>query len=73
MITWNASLETGNAVIDREHQAPFGQINALDAALQQVAAQAQLGVMIGCLSEYIRGLSLAKKTPAGESNAGLPS
>jgi hemerythrin len=54
MITWNTSLETGNAVVDRDHQALINQINALEDALKMDATREELGPMIVFLNQYAR-------------------
>lgn len=54
MITWNASLETGNTVVDNDHKVLISQINALGDALKAGTAQDQLAQMIGFLNTYTR-------------------
>ena len=54
MIAWNASLATGNSVVDNDHKALFAQINALEDALKMGTAKEQLGQMIGFLNKYVR-------------------
>jgi len=68
-----AAAVAGYPVVGCDHQVPRGHINALNAALQQVAAKAQLGVVIGFLAQYVRSHSLAKQTPAGEPDTRLSS
>ena len=75
MIIWNSSLETGNAVVDRDHQALINQINALDDALKQGTAKEQIGPMIGFLNQYVRAhfareedIMRAVKCPASGQN-----
>ncbi len=54
MITWNASLETGNTVVDNDHKVLIKQINLLGDALKAGTAKDQLATMIAFLNKYTR-------------------
>ena len=54
MIIWNSSLETGNAVVDHEHQVLFAQFNALEDALKTDTTKEELGPLIAFLIQYVR-------------------
>ena len=54
MITWNASLETGNTVVDNDHKVLIKHINLLGDALKAGTAKDQLATMIAFLNKYTR-------------------
>jgi len=75
MITWNSTLETGNAVVDNDHKILISQINALGDALKAGTAKDQLAQMIAFLNKYVRehfareeGIMKAVKCPSTGQN-----
>lgn len=54
MITWNPALETGHAVIDRDHRALVNSLNELEAALQAGAGKQEVERILQFLNAYTR-------------------
>jgi hemerythrin len=54
MVVWNATLETGNAVVDNDHKILIKQVNDLGEALKAGTAKEQLTTMIAFLNKYTR-------------------
>jgi hemerythrin len=51
-ISWNPALAVGVPVIDQEHQALFGHVNALLDAMHQGRGGQETGRLLGFLTEY---------------------
>ena len=75
MISWHPRLETGNAVVDNDHNSLIQQINALADALQNGTGRENLAQMLGFLNCYVRahfvreeGIMRAVNCPASGQN-----
>jgi len=75
MVSWDASLETGNTAIDNGHRALIDQINELERALSEGAGKDRLGEIVAFLNSYTRmhftreeALMVERKCPATGKN-----
>lgn len=54
MVIWNSTLETGNAVVDRDHRLLIQHVNALGETLKNGTGKEQVATMIAFLNKYTR-------------------
>ncbi len=52
-ITWDESLATGSAVIDRQHRSLFAQVTALADAMKQGKGRHEIAAMLDFLGNYV--------------------
>jgi hemerythrin-like metal-binding protein len=55
MIEWTSALETGHAMVDRDHRTLINSLNELERAMKDGAGREEISRLITFLNHYTRG------------------